>query len=155
MLLITIYLESINGKDTGLLLQNWQLTLIEPELTFPNEMRWGSLSHMITMLSSWGTASEWISTVWELNMQTPSGCHRDSLLQASIPVPIGVLPTQEWSGQKFPKKEKGCCHWLDGICNSIVLFSLSTVERFYWANKAEGNEKHAKLKKKKEQEWGV
>lgn len=76
-------------------------------------------------------------------------------LQASIPVPIGALPTQEWSGQKFPKKEKGCCHWLDGICNSIVLFSLSTVERFYWANKAEGNEKHAKLKKKKEQEWGV
>lgn len=150
MLLITIYLESINGKDTGLLLQNWQLTLIEPELTFPNEMRRGSLSHMITMLSSRGTVWVWINTVWELNMRTPRGCHR-----ASIPVSIGELPTKEPSGQKFPKKEKGCCHWLDGICNSIVLFSLSTVENFYWANKAEGNEKHAKLKKKKEQEWGV
>lgn len=57
MLKITIYLESINGNDTGLLLRNWQPMLIEPELTFPNEMRWGSLSHMITMLSSWGPVS--------------------------------------------------------------------------------------------------
>lgn len=56
MPLITIYLESTNGKDTGLLLQKWQLMLIEPELTFPNEMRWGPLSHLITMLSSWGTS---------------------------------------------------------------------------------------------------
>lgn len=79
MLLITIYLESINGKDTGLLLQNWQLTLIEPELTFPNEMRWGSLSHMITVLSSWATVSLWISTVWKLNMRIPSGCRRASV----------------------------------------------------------------------------
>lgn len=69
-------------------------------------------------------------------------------LQARIPVPIGGLPTKAPSGQRFPEKEKGHCHRLDGICNSIVLFSLSTVEHFYEANKAEGNEKHAKFKKK-------
>lgn len=58
---------------------------------------------------------------------------------------VGGLPAKACSGQRSPKKEKRCCHRLDGVCNSIVLFSLSTVENFYEANKAEGNEKHAKL----------
>lgn len=70
-------------------------------------------------------------------------------LQASIPVAMGGPSTKAGSGQRFRKKERGCCHRLDGGCNSIVLFSLSTVENFYWANKAEGNEKHAKFKKKR------
>lgn len=44
---------------------------------------------------------------------------------------------------------KGCHPWLDVLCNSIVLFSLTTAEHFHWANKARGNEKHAKFKGKR------
>lgn len=69
-------------------------------------------------------------------------------LQARIFVFIGGFFIKALSGQRFLEKEKGYCYWLDGICNSIVLFLFFIVEYFYEVNKVEGNEKYVKFKKK-------